>query len=141
MQGDTRRCRVYLFGPLEVSIRQEDGSWKLVDKSVWSQNDYAPSVLKRLLSVAGRRLSRGQIQEAIWPGLESGIENYLDRAISAIRKALVGKEVTKEVAKELGKELVKTWHGTYEVAGQETVWVDADAAEALVTQAENLGDR
>ena len=95
------RCRVYLFGLLAVSTRADDGGWTLIERGAWGSNDYPQSVLKRLLATPGQRLSRGRLVEELWPDLdEERVDNYLDKSISLVRKALV-------------KDLVTTWKSTY----------------------------
>src|SRR5262249_39110452 len=92
-------------------------------------NSYPQSVLKRLLATPGRRLPRGRLLEDLWPdGDEIRVEGYLNKSISTLRHLL-------------GKDLVTNWRSTYELAGQNLIWVDADASQSLLIEAENLGER
>lgn len=120
------RFRVCLYGPLEVWKRTPDGAWKVVEKEAWGKGRPARSVFKRLLATPGRRLSRGQLQEDIWPDVEDFelSDKYLYNAINQIRKVI-------------GKSLVRTIETLYEIAGQSLIWVDWDACEALLKEAEN----
>ena len=58
---------VRLFGPLEVSRRLLDGCWQVVKKDEWTMGTPPRSVLKRLLTTPGRRLSRSDIEDDLWP--------------------------------------------------------------------------
>ncbi len=119
--------RVRLLGPLEVSRLGLDGNWKVVEKTAWGKGTPARSVFKRLLTVPGRRLSRGDIQDQLWPGIGMQLaEDYLYLAANTIRRAI-------------GKDLLRTVTGMYELAGQEQIWLDLDASAALLPRAENLG--
>src|SRR5258707_2659695 len=120
--------RVYLLGPLEVSRRDADGSWKIIEKKQWRNSRPARSVFKRLLATPGRRLSRGQLIDDVWPAtdFELADKKYLYTAISVIHGII-------------GKDLVTTWESSYELAGQARIWVDIDACEQLCKMAENQG--
>lgn len=118
------RLRVLLHGPLAVFKRSPDGGWKPV---VWGQSRIARTVFRRLLAAPGRRLSRGQLVDDLWPESDfEAADSSLQVAISLIRSAI-------------GKDLVATWDGGYEIAEQALVWVDLDAAETLLKAAENEG--
>jgi DNA-binding SARP family transcriptional activator len=122
------RLRVFLYGPLEVWKREDSGTWKLVDKAAWGKGRAARSVFKRLLAAPGRRLSRGSIQDDLWPESENFelADKTVYNAINQIRRIT-------------GKELVRTVETSYEVADQSVIWVDCDACEALLKAAENRG--
>jgi DNA-binding SARP family transcriptional activator len=118
------RLRVLLHGPLQVSERLADGSWRPV---AWGQSRIARTVFRRLLTAPGRRLSRGQLADDLWPESDfEAADTSLQGAISLIRSAI-------------GKDLVLTWDGGYEIAGQTRVWMDLDAAETLLKATENEG--
>jgi DNA-binding SARP family transcriptional activator len=122
------RLRVCLHGPLEVWKRTADGAWKLVEKEGWGKGRPARSVFKRLLAAPGRRLSRGAIQDDLWPDTENFelADKTVYNAINQIRRVT-------------GKTLVRTFETIYEVADQSSIWVDCDACEALLKEAENWG--
>jgi DNA-binding SARP family transcriptional activator len=103
--------RVHVLGPLEVSKRDQSGTWKLVPKDTWKNSKPARSILKRLLVQPGRRLSREQLADDVWS--ESGAEPDVYNAISLVRG----------------------------VIGKSLVWTDLDASEALLKEAENRGHR
>ncbi|MEO6887648.1 MAG: hypothetical protein ABI456_01390 [Ktedonobacteraceae bacterium] len=123
-------CRLWVFvhGPLAVWRRSAEDAWEPVEKEVWGKGRPARSVFKRLLAATGRRLSRGTLQEDIWPDMQDGelADKSLYNAINQIRQVI-------------GKTLLKTIESIYEIVDQSQVWVDCDAAEALLKEAENLG--
>lgn len=126
VQPGSYRLRVFLHGPLAVLKRQrdEDGGWTPV---TWGQSRIARTVFRRLLAAPGRRLSRGQLADDLWPESDfEAADASLQTAISLVRSAI-------------GKDLVTTWDGGYEIAGPALVWVDLDAAEQLLKAAEDLG--
>lgn len=121
------RIRVRLFGPLEVSRCLPDGSWQVVKKAEWTLGTPPRSVLKRLLTTPGRRLSRSDIEDDLWPdtGMELAMQN-LSNALMVLRRII-------------GKDLVETIGPLCAIAGQAQVWTDLDACAALLKQAENQG--
>lgn len=118
----------FLHGPLEVWKREASGSWNLVDKEAWGKGRSARSVFKRLLVAPGRRLSRGCIQDDLWPDSENFelADKNVYNAINQIRRVT-------------GKALIKTTETSYEVADQSLIWVDRDACDILLKEAENQG--
>jgi DNA-binding SARP family transcriptional activator len=122
------RLRVFVHGPLEVWKREASGAWRLVDKDDWGKGRPARSVFKRLLVAPGRRLSRGSIQDDLWPDTENFelADKNVYNAINQIRRVT-------------GKDLVRTFETVYEMADQSVIWVDRDACEVLLKEAENWG--
>ncbi|HEU5383357.1 MAG TPA: BTAD domain-containing putative transcriptional regulator [Ktedonobacteraceae bacterium] len=126
VSSSTMVC-VRLFGPLEVSRRLADGSWQVVKKEAWTLGTPPRSALKRLLTTPGRRLSRGDIEDDLWP--DAGVElagQHLSNALMVIRRIV-------------GKELVETAGSLCAIAGQERVWTDLDACKMLLRETENRG--
>src|SRR4051812_26313993 len=77
--------RVYLFGPLEVLTHTAAGGWQPLAKKAWGDNKHAQSVLKRLLSAPARRVSRGIVQETLWPSHDETLtDKYFHNAISLL---------------------------------------------------------
>jgi DNA-binding SARP family transcriptional activator len=113
---------------LEVWKRETSGTWKLVEKAAWGKGRPARSVFKRLLAAPGRRLSRGTIQDDLWPDSENFelADKNIYNAISVLHRVV-------------GKQLVKTCEAAYELAGQDLIWTDSDACEELLKAAENQG--
>ena len=121
------RLRVFLLGPLEVLTREADGTWKPVEKKQWRDSKPARRVFKRLLAQPGRRLSRGRLQDEIWPNTDFELaDRYLYTAISVIHGVI-------------GKERMTTWEASYELAGQAIIWTDIDACGCLLKAAEDQG--
>lgn len=125
LPSSCRLC-VFLHGPLEVWKREDSGVWKQVDKDSWGKGRPARSVFKRLLIAPGRRLSRGSIQDDLWPDTENFelADKNVYNAVNQIRRVT-------------GKELVKTFEASYQLADQAVIWVDRDSCEALLREAEN----
>jgi tetratricopeptide (TPR) repeat protein len=122
------RFRVYLYGPLEVWQREAAGSWKQVEKEAWGKGRPARSVFKRLLTAPGRRLSRAAIQDDLWPDIENFelADKTVYNAINQIRRVL-------------GKPLLTTMETLYQLADQSLIWLDHDACQILLKEAENRG--
>lgn len=118
---------VSLLGPLEVWKREADRAWMLIEKKQWRDSKPARRVFKRLLAQPGRRLSRGRLQDDIWPDTDFELaDKYLYTAISVIHGII-------------GKQLMKTWEASYELAGQSVIWTDIDACGYLLKAAEDQG--
>jgi DNA-binding SARP family transcriptional activator len=103
-----------------------------VARSEWSNRGPAMALLKVLLCRANRRASRDELIEAIWPDHESiNAAHALDSAASVLRRHILR---TGEVG-----SLLLTLHSGGEtilkLAGQQRLWVDADALLSLVSKA------
>lgn len=122
------RLSICLYGPLKMWQRAADGTWKPIEKEAWGKGRTARSVFKRLLTAPGRRLSRGTIQDDLWPDTEN-----FDLADKNIYNAI------NQIRRVIGKTLVLTRETSYEIADQSVIWVDSDACEILLKQAENRG--
>ncbi|MBV9707543.1 MAG: hypothetical protein JO125_09065 [Chloroflexi bacterium] len=122
------RFRVYVHGPLEVWKREPSGTWTRVDKDAWGKGRVARSVFKRLLTAPGRRLSRGAIQDDLWPDTQDFelAEKNTYNAVNHIRRVI-------------GKTLVRTIEASYELADPSVLWLDRDACDSLLKEAENRG--
>lgn len=121
------RYRVFLHGPFEVWKRETSDTWHLIEKEAWGRGRPTRTIFKHLLATPGRRLSRVKLQEDLWS--ESDFEladKYLNNTISVLYRVL-------------GKDLLKSWEATYELAGQDLIWTDIDACEALLKEVENRG--
>ncbi|RAQ94804.1 bacterial transcriptional activator domain-containing protein [Thermogemmatispora tikiterensis] len=122
------RLRVFLFGPLQVWLRDPSHSWRLLDKHAWGKGRSARSVFKRLLLAPSRRLSRCSLQDDLWssPDDALSLDKTLYNAINLLRRAI-------------GKDLVLTIESAYALADQSLIWTDYDASQALLASAEQLG--
>jgi DNA-binding SARP family transcriptional activator len=110
----------------------EPPRYESVARSEWSNRGPALTLLKVLLCRANRRASRDELIEAIWPRRE-GINavHALDSAASVLRRHILR-------TPEVGSLLVTLRGGgetIFKLAGQQRLWVDADAFLALVSRA------
>lgn len=128
--SSTILVRVWLFGAFHVERRNEAGIRETSDKSHWEKG-YTRPLFKRLLSAGGRRLERLTLIDDLWPHPESPelVERYLNDAAYQLRKALRPAQLLKTFGHASG----------YALADQSLLWVDADACEALMKEAEQIG--
>jgi DNA-binding SARP family transcriptional activator len=116
-------------------IEDEPPRYVLVARSEWSNRGPAMALLKVLLCRANRRASRDELIEAIWPDHESiNAAHALDSAASVLRRHILR-------AGEVGSLLLTLRSGgetIFKLAGQQRIWVDADALVSLVSQAMRL---
>src|SRR5437763_3319097 len=103
-----------------------------VARSEWSNRGPAMALLKVLLCRAKRRASRDELIEAIWPDHEAiNAAHALDSAASVLRRHILR-------AGEAGSLLLTLRSGgetIFKLAGQQRLWVDADALLSLASQA------
>jgi DNA-binding SARP family transcriptional activator len=103
-----------------------------VAQSEWSNRGPAMALLKVLLCRANRRASRDELIEAIWPDHEAiNAAHALDSAASVLRRHVLR-------TGEVGCLLLTLRSGgetIFKLAGQQRLWVDADALLALVSRA------
>jgi DNA-binding SARP family transcriptional activator len=101
-------------------------------RSEWSNRGPAMALLKVLLCRPNRRASRDELIEAIWPDHESiNAAHALDSAASVLRRHILR-------TGEVGSLLLTLRSGgetIFKLAGQQRIWVDADALLSLVSQA------
>ncbi len=110
----------------------EPPRYACVTRSEWSNRGPAMALLKVLLCRANRRASRDELIEAIWPDHESiNAAHALDSAASVLRRHILR-------TGEVGSLLLTLRSGgetIFKLAGQQRIWVDADALLSLVSQA------
>ncbi len=103
-----------------------------VARSAWSNRGPAMALLKVLLCRANRRASRDELIEAIWPVHgEINATHALESAVSVLRRHILR-------TGEVGSLLLTLRSGgetILKLAGQQRIWVDADALLSLVSQA------
>src|SRR5258708_8199810 len=103
-----------------------------VARSEWSNRGPAMALLKVLLCRANRRASRDELIEAIWPVHgEINATHALESAVSVLRRHILR-------TGEVGSLLLTLRSGgetILKLAGQQRLWVDADALLSLVSQA------
>ena len=103
-----------------------------VAQSEWSNRGPAMALLKVLLCRANRRASRDELIEAIWPDPgEINSAHALDSAASVLRRHIlrVGEAGSLLLTLRSGGETI------FKLAGQQRLWVDADAVLTLASQA------
>lgn len=128
--GSSPLARVWLFGPFLAEYRDQDGTWKVVDKAIWERG-YSRSLFRRLLCARGRRAARRLLLDDLWPDHEEPerADQYLSDAVSSLRKAL-----------PLPALLPKEGKGTsYALPDQSILWTDSDAFQSLLKEAEQIG--
>jgi DNA-binding SARP family transcriptional activator len=103
-----------------------------VAQSEWSNRGPAMALLKVLVCRANRRASRDELIEAIWPDHEAiNAPHALDSAASVLRRHILR-------TGEVGSLLLTLRSGgetIFKLAGQQRIWVDADALLSLLSQA------
>ncbi len=115
-----------------LRVQDEPPRYARVAQSEWSNRGPAVALLKVLLCRANRRASRDELIEAIWPDHEAiNAAHALDSAASVLRQHILR-------AGEVGSLLLTLRSGgetIFKLAGQQRLWVDADALLSLVSQA------
>src|SRR5437764_13749489 len=110
----------------------EPARYERVARSEWSNRGPAMVLLKVLLCRANRRASRDELIEAIWPDHEAiNAAHALESAVSVLRRHILR-------AGEMGSLLLTLRSGgetIFKLAGQQRLWVDADALLSLASQA------
>lgn len=122
--------QVYACGPFLVK-RWDGTSYQAVPVGAWGGSHYPRLLLKVLLVSSGRQASRGRLLEILWPDIDpEESSRYLNDAAYRLRAVL-------RSAKG-GESFLLTARDTsnYALAEQAVLWVDADAALALLGQAE-----
>lgn len=120
------------LGRAPSRVEDEPPRYARVARSEWSNRGPAMALLKVLLCRANRRASRDELIEAIWPDHEAiNAAHALDSAASVLRRHILR-------AGEMGSLLLTLRSGgetIFKLAGQQRIWVDADALLSLLSQA------
>jgi DNA-binding SARP family transcriptional activator len=118
--------------PASSRSADEPGHFERVAQSEWSNRGPAVALLKVLLCRANRRASRDELIESIWPDNgQINAAHALDSAASVLRRHILR-------AGEAGSLLLTLRSGgetIFKLAGQQRLWVDADALLSLASQA------
>src|SRR5260221_4349045 len=118
--------------PTPSRTQDEPPRYARVARSEWSNRGPAMALLKVLLCRANRRASRDELIEAIWPDHEAiNAAHALDSAASVLRRHIVR-------TGEVGSLLVTLRSGgetIFKLAGQQRIWVDADALLSFLSKA------
>jgi DNA-binding SARP family transcriptional activator len=115
-----------------VRAEDEPARYERVARSEWSNRGPAMALLKVLLCRANRRASRDELIEAIWPDHEAiNAAHALESAASVLRRHILR-------TGEMGSLLLTLRSGgetIFKLAGQQRLWVDADALLSLASRA------
>ena len=115
-----------------VRAEDEPPRYVRVARSEWSNRGPAMALLKVLLCHPNRRASRDELIEAIWPDHgEINAAHALESAASVLRRHILR-------TGEIGSLLFTLRSGgetVFKLAGQQRLWVDAEALLSLVSQA------
>ena len=124
--------RVYLLGQFRVE-RKVKNEWKAVDNRIW-QRRRARSLLGCLLSTPNRRLGREQVMEQLWPDLDIDVaSNRLNGAVHELRQIL-----EPDLARPATSHMLRLERDILELADATIIWVDVDAFENLLKEADTL---
>jgi len=124
--------RVYLLGQFHVE-RKVKNEWKAVDNRIW-QRRRARSLLGCLLSTPSRRLGREQVMEQLWPDLDIDVaSNRLNGAVHELRQIL-----EPDLARPANSRMLRLERDILELADTTAIWVDVEAFESLLKEADNL---
>jgi DNA-binding SARP family transcriptional activator len=118
--------------PTPSQAQGEPPHYVRVAQSEWSNRGPAMALLKVLLCRANRRASRDELIEAIWPDHEAiNAPHALESAASVLRRHILR-------TGEMGSLLLTLRSGSetiFKLAGQQRIWVDADAFLSLLSKA------
>ncbi len=123
--------RLYLLGQFRVE-RKNGTEWSAIDSRIWHRRR-ARSLLGCLLSSPGRRLSREQVMELLWPDLDIDIAaNRLNGAVHELRQIL-----EPEISRPAASRMLRLERDVLEIANRSQIWIDAEAFEGLLKEAHN----
>ncbi len=118
--------------PAPSRAQDEPPRYVRVSRSEWGNRGPATVLLKVLLCRTNRRASRDELIEAIWPDHEAiDAAHALESAASVLRRHILR-------TGEVGSLLLTLRSGgetILKLAGQQRLWVDADALLSLASQA------
>jgi len=125
--------RVFTCGTLLVE-RWDGVAYQPIRVSEWGGSQDPRHLLKKLAGSPGRHARRGEILEALWPDIdpkEAG--GYLNDAAYKLRAVLQpSREKRKQTLLFTAEDA-----SSFSLPGQAILWIDADAALALLEQAED----
>jgi DNA-binding SARP family transcriptional activator len=118
--------------PALSQAQDEPPRYERVARSEWGNRGPAMALLKVLLCRANRRASRDELIEAIWPDHgEINAAHALESAASTLRRHILrtGEVGSLLLTLRCGGETI------FKLAGQQRLWVDADAFLAFASRA------
>ncbi|HEY4388715.1 MAG TPA: AAA family ATPase, partial [Ktedonobacteraceae bacterium] len=121
--------RIYVLGQFRIE-RKSNNDWQTIDSRTWHRRR-ARALLGCLLSSPGRRLGREQIMDLLWPELELEVAaNRLNGAVHELRQIL-----EPDIDRPANSHLLRLEHDILELANSNSIWVDAEAFEYLLKEA------
>src|SRR5947199_606846 len=118
--------------PVPSEVTGEPPRYERVARSEWGNRGPAMTLLKVLVCRPNRRASREELIEALWPDNAAiNAAHALESAASVLRRHILR-------TGEVGSLLLTLRSGgetIFKLAGQQRLWVDADALLTLVSQA------
>ncbi len=128
-------ARLYVLGQFRLEYRDEQQQWKPVaDAAI--QHQRVRALIHCLISTPGRRLGREQAMEMLWPDLDFETATHrLDRAVYSLRRLLEPGR-----SRPATSDMLLTEHSTLMLTDQTQLWIDADAFDALLSQARTTSD-
>ncbi len=118
--------------PVPSEVTGEPPRYERVARSEWGNRGPAMTLLKVLVCRPNRRATREELIEAIWPDNAAiNTAHTLESAASVLRRHILR-------SGEVGSLLLTLRSGgetIFKLAGQQRLWVDADAFLSLVSQA------
>ncbi len=132
LQLNSQVLRIYALGQFRVE-RLQGNDWNTVVNRTWHRRR-ARALLGCLLSCAGRRLGREQAMEALWPNLDmETAANRLNGAVHELRQIL-----EPEIVRPAASRMLRLERDVLELADRTQIWVDAEAFESLLKEADSL---
>jgi DNA-binding SARP family transcriptional activator len=128
-QQETQVLRIYLLGQFHIERKVGD-EWYMVENRVWRRRR-ARALLGCLLSSPRRRMGREQIMEALWPNLDTDTAaNRLNGAVHELRQIL-----EPGLTRPAASRMLRLDRDVLELADRSIIWVDAEAFEQLINEA------
>jgi len=135
LQLSTHVLRVYALGQFRVD-RLQDNEWQTVVNRTWRRRRVR-ALLGCLLSQPAHRMGREQAMEALWPNLDMGTAaNRLNGAVHELRQIL-----EPELARPAASRMLRLERDVLELADHSQMWVDAEAFESLLNEANSIGSQ
>jgi DNA-binding SARP family transcriptional activator/Tfp pilus assembly protein PilF len=132
LQSNTQELRIYALGQFRVE-RLQGNEWKPVVNKTWHRRR-ARALLGCLLSSPARRLGREQAIEALWPDLDmETASNRLNGAVHELRQIL-----EPGIARPAASRMLRLERDVLELADRTHIWIDAEAFESLLKEANAL---
>jgi DNA-binding SARP family transcriptional activator/Tfp pilus assembly protein PilF len=127
--------RLYVLGQFRLEYKNEQRQWQPVTDATL-QHQRVRALLHCLVSSPGRKLGREQAIDMLWPDLDfETATNRLDKAVYDLRRLLEPRR-----GRLATSNLLLTEHSTLMLAGQQQLWIDADAFESLLNQVRASSD-